>query len=55
MSENTFIAMQLASDIYCPIQRTGVLGYPTDQYYGKYPKLKIQIPVLVLHGRRTID
>jgi hypothetical protein len=55
MSDNTFVAMQLASDTYCPIQRMGVLGYPTDQYYGKYPKLKTEIPVLVLHGKQTID
>jgi hypothetical protein len=54
-SDNTFIAMQLTSDTYCPIQRTRVLGYPTDRYYGKYPKTKTQIPVLVLHGRRIID
>jgi len=50
MSENTFIAMQLASNIYCPIQRTGILGYSTDKYYKNYPILKTEIPVLVLHG-----
>ncbi|CAF4940495.1 unnamed protein product [Rotaria sp. Silwood1] len=50
MSDNTFMAMQLMSNIYCPIQRSGVLGYNTDQYYETYPILKIQIPVLVLHG-----
>lgn len=50
MSENTFIAMDVMSNIYCPIQRTGVFGYPTDQYYKKYPILKNDIPVLVLHG-----
>jgi hypothetical protein len=50
MSENTFMAMQLISDTYCPIQRTGILGYSTDKYYKNYPKLKTEIPVLVLHG-----
>jgi hypothetical protein len=50
MSENTFIAMQIMSDIYCPIQRTSILGYSTDQYYKNYPKLKTEIPLLVLHG-----
>ncbi|CAF3032294.1 unnamed protein product [Rotaria sp. Silwood2] len=50
MSDNTFMAMQLMSNIYCPIQRTGVLGYNSDQYYRTYPILKTQIPVLVLHG-----
>lgn len=50
MSENTFMAMQIMSEVYCPIQRTGVLGYSTDRYYKKYPILKTEIPVLVLHG-----
>jgi hypothetical protein len=55
MSENTFMAMQLMSNIYCPIQRTGILGYSTDQYYRKYPRLKTQIPVLVLHGIENMN
>ncbi len=55
MSENTFMAMQLMSNIYCPIQRTGILGYSTDQYYRKYPRLKTQIPVLVLHGMENMN
>ncbi|CAF4612325.1 unnamed protein product [Rotaria sp. Silwood1] len=38
------------ADIYCPAQTTAILGYPTDQYYRKYPSTKTRLPVLVLHG-----
>lgn len=50
MSENTFTATHVMPDIYCPIESEGVVGYPTDQYYRKYPSNKIDIPVLLLHG-----
>ena len=50
ISMNTFAAQHVILDIYCPIQQTGVLGYPTDQYFRKYPATKTKLPVLVLHG-----
>ena len=50
MSENTFTATHVMPDIYCQIESEGILGYPTDQYYRKYPSNKIDIPVLLLHG-----
>lgn len=50
ISMNTFASTHVMPDIYCPIQQTGVLGYPTDQFYRKYPTKKTQLPVLLLHG-----
>ncbi len=50
MSMNTFASTHVMPDIYCPIQQRGILGYPTDQYYRKYPTKKTKIPVLLLHG-----
>ncbi|CAF1001113.1 unnamed protein product [Rotaria sordida] len=50
MSANTFSAMHIMGDIFCPAQTTGILGYPTDEYYRKYPPTKTRLPVLVLHG-----
>ncbi|CAF2501997.1 unnamed protein product [Rotaria sp. Silwood2] len=50
MSANTFSAMHMMADIYCPAQTAAVLGYPTDQYYRKYPSTKTRLPVLILHG-----
>lgn len=52
MSDNTFAAMQLMSDTYCPIYQQQVLRYSTDQYYAKYPKLNFPLPLLVLHGKQ---
>ncbi|CAF4611751.1 unnamed protein product [Rotaria sp. Silwood1] len=49
-SMNTFTSTHVMPDIYCPIQLTQILGYPTDQYYRKYPTKKTKLPVLLLHG-----
>ncbi|CAF4632347.1 unnamed protein product, partial [Rotaria sp. Silwood2] len=49
-SMNTFVATHVMPDIYCPIQQQQILGYPTDQYYRKYPTKKTKLPVLLLHG-----
>ncbi|UJR34715.1 hypothetical protein I4U23_027492 [Adineta vaga] len=49
ISMNTF-ASNLVPNTFCPIQQTGQLGYPTDQYYRKYPTKKTKLPVLLLHG-----
>ncbi len=50
ISMNTFAATHVMPDIYCPIQQTGVLGYPTDQYFRRYPTRKTKLPVLLMHG-----
>ncbi|CAF3265919.1 unnamed protein product [Rotaria sp. Silwood2] len=50
LSMNTFAATHVMPDIYCPIQQQEILGYPTDQYYRKYPTKKTKLPVLLLHG-----
>ena len=51
MSDNTFSATRVMPDIYCPLEATGILGYPTDQYYRQYPQKKPAFPVLLLHGQ----
>lgn len=53
MASNTFAATHVMPNIYCPIQQTGILGYPTDPYYRKYPTRKTKLPVLLLHGRAS--
>ncbi|CAF1014781.1 unnamed protein product [Adineta ricciae] len=50
VSMNTFASTHVMPDTYCPIQQTGQLGYPTDEFYRKYPTKKTQLPVLLLHG-----
>lgn len=51
LSMNTFASTHVMSDIYCPIQQTNLLGYPTDLFYRKYPIKKTKLPVLLLHGK----
>ncbi|CAF5127223.1 unnamed protein product, partial [Rotaria sp. Silwood1] len=46
---NTFTSTHVMPDIYCPMQLTQILGYPTDQYYRKYPTKKPKLLVLLLH------
>ncbi|CAF4070708.1 unnamed protein product [Adineta steineri] len=50
ISSNTFTSTNVMPDIYCEIEKTKILGYPTDQYYRKYPTKKTNIPMLLLHG-----
>jgi hypothetical protein len=50
ISMNTFASTHVMPDIYCPIEQRGILGYPHDQYYRKYPTKKTKLPVLLLHG-----
>jgi hypothetical protein len=50
ISMNTFASTHVMPDVYCPIEQTGILGYPTDEYHRKYPTKKSKMPVLLLHG-----
>ncbi|CAF3760650.1 unnamed protein product [Rotaria socialis] len=49
-SMNTFASTHVMPDVYCPIQQYQILGYPTDQYYRKYPTKMTKLPILLLHG-----
>lgn len=51
MSQNTFLANHVMPDIFCPIESEAILGYPTDEFYQKYPQKPSTVPVLVLHGK----
>lgn len=51
ISTNTFASTHVMPDIYCPIQQTGILGYPTDEFFRKSLTRKTQLPVLLLHGK----